>query len=116
MRRSSGHGWSAVAVAVALFCVVCTSTAADLEEAQQQFLSGNYSECITSLEKAIADHAGGEERHLLLSKALMTVGRYPDAYESITNALEQEPWSIRLKWQARDVFLANGQTEAAKQI
>ena len=116
MRRSSGHGWSVVAVAVALFCVVCNSIAADLEEAQQQFLSGNYSECITTLEKAIADRAGGEERHLLLSKALMTVGRYPEAYKSITNALEQEPWSIRLKWQARDVFLANGQTEAANQI
>jgi len=64
----------------------------------------------------MADGAGGEDRHLLLSKALMTVGRYPDAYKAMTNALEQEPWSIRLKWQARDVFLSNGQTDAANQI
>jgi len=46
----------------------------------------------------------------------MTVGRYPDAYKAITNALEQESWSIQLKWQAREVFLANGQTDAANQI
>jgi tetratricopeptide (TPR) repeat protein len=115
MRRSSGHGWG-VAFVVILLATICASMAADLEEAQQQFLSGDYSACIASLEKAMADRAGGEDRHLLLSKALMTVGRYPDAYNAITNALEQEPWSIRLKWQARDVFLANGHTDAANQI
>lgn len=53
---------------------------------------------------------------MLLSKALLAVGRYPDAYKTITNALEQESWSIRLKWQAREVFLANGQTDPANQI
>lgn len=83
---------------------------------QQQFLSGNYSTCIASLEKEIADGAGGEDRHLLLSKALMAVGRYPEAYKAMTNALELEPWSIRLKWQAREVFLSNGHTDAANQI
>jgi tetratricopeptide (TPR) repeat protein len=46
----------------------------------------------------------------------MAVGRYPDAYKAMTNALEQEPWSIRLKWQARDVFLSNGHTDASNQI
>ena len=116
MRRGSGRGGGVLAFVVAVFCAVCNSIAADLEEAQQQFLSGNYSACISSLEKAIADRAGGEDRYLLLSKALMTVGRYADAYKAITNALEQEPWSIRLKWQARDVFLANGQTVDANQI
>jgi tetratricopeptide (TPR) repeat protein len=116
MRSSSGHGWGVVAFVVILFAAVCNSNAADLEDAQQQFLSGDYSGCIATLEKTMADRAGGEDRHLLLSKALMTVGRYPDAYKAITNALEQEPWSIRLKWQARDVFLANGQTMAANQI
>jgi tetratricopeptide (TPR) repeat protein len=116
MRRGSGHGRGVLIFLVVLISAVCNSIAADLEEAQQQFLSGDYSGCIATLEKAMADRAGGEDRHLLLSQALMTVGRYTDAYKGITNALEQEPWSIRLKWQARDVFLANGHTEEANQI
>jgi tetratricopeptide (TPR) repeat protein len=116
MRRGSGHGWSVVIFLLALLFAIRNTMAADLDEAQKQFLAGDYSGCIATLEKAMADRAGGEDRHLLLSKALMTVGRYPDAYKGITNALEQEPWSIRLKWQARDVFLANGQTEAAGRI
>jgi len=116
MRRGSGHGRSVLIFLVVLISAVGNSFAADLEDAQQQFLSGDYSGCIGTLEKAMADRAGGEDRHLLLSKALMIVGRYPDAYKAITNALEQEPWSIRLKWQARDVFLANGHTTDANQI
>ena len=116
MRSSSGHGWGVVAFVIVLLAAVCRSNAADLEDAQQQFLSGDYSGCIATLEKTMGDRAGGEDRHLLLSKALMTIGRYPDAYKAVTNALEQEPWSIRLKWQARDVFLANGHTMAANQI
>jgi tetratricopeptide (TPR) repeat protein len=116
MRRDSGRGWRVPIFLFALVATLCKVIAADLEEAQQQFLSGNYSACISSLEKAMADGAGGEDRHLLYSKALMAVGRYPDAYKAITNALEQEPWSIRLKWQAREVFLSNGRTDAANQL
>ena len=91
MRHDSGRGWRVLIFVLSLYCAITKSTAADLEEAQQQFLSGNYSACISSLEKAIADRAGGEDRYLLLSKALMTVGRYADAYKAITNALKQEP-------------------------
>ena len=116
MRRDSGHRWSVLIFAATFFVAISKVTAADLDELQQQFLSGNYSACITSLQKEIADGAGGEDRHLLLSKALLTVGRYHEAYKAITNALEQESWSIRLKWQAREVFLVNGQTDAATQI
>jgi tetratricopeptide (TPR) repeat protein len=101
---------------IALLFAIGSTMAADLEEAQQQYLSGDYSGCIATLEKAMADRAGGEDRHLLLSKALMMVGRYPDALKAINNALEQEPWSIRLKWQAREVFIANGQPDAAARI
>jgi tetratricopeptide (TPR) repeat protein len=116
MRRGSGQGRSVLIFLIALFVANCSTIAANLEEAQQQFLSGDYAACIAWLEKAMADGAAGEDRHLLLSKALMTVGRYPDAFKAITNALEQEPWSIRLKWQAREVFISNGHTDAANRI
>src|ERR1051326_6388568 len=115
MRRDSGHRWSVLIFAATFFVAISKVTAADLDELQQQFLSGNYSACITSLQKEIADGAGGEDRHLLLSKALLTVGRYHEAYKAITNALEQHS-STPLNWQPRKLFLVNGQTDAATQI
>ena len=92
------------------------AAAAGLEEAQNQYLSGDYRGCVASIEKEIQDGAGGEERYLLLSKALLASGRYPEALKSMTNALRQEPDSIRLRWQAREVFLGNGEPERAGQM
>jgi predicted Zn-dependent protease len=99
---------------LSLACAL-TATAADLDEAQQQFDSGNYTGCIETIQKALQDQAG-EERHILLSKALLTVGRYPEALQAMTRALDREPDSIRLRWQAREVFQSNGQTDKAHDI
>jgi tetratricopeptide (TPR) repeat protein len=92
------------------------SPAADFKEAQQKFLSGNYTRCIAQVEGALTNGADGEEWRLLLSKALLATGRYPEALASITNALEENRWSVRVMWQAREVFQANGQTEAADRV
>jgi len=96
----------------AAFCV----RANDLDDARKQFSTGDYTGCITTLESAIKDGAGGEERYLLLTKALLTVGRYPDALSIITKALKEEPSSIRLRWRAREVFFSNGQPDRAKDV
>jgi tetratricopeptide (TPR) repeat protein len=87
-----------------------------LATAQQQFDAGDYSDCAKSIESELKDGAGGEERYLLLSRALMAMGRYPDALKEITKALSEESQSVRLKWQARDVFLSNGQTTKSAQM
>ncbi len=57
-----------------------------------------------------------EEWQVLLSQALLASGKYPEAYKAITNALEENSWSIRLQWRARQVFLCNGRTDAAGEI
>lgn len=57
-----------------------------------------------------------EDWELLLSQALLASGKYAEAYKAITNALEENSWSIRLQWQAREVFLCNGLTEAAAEM
>jgi len=92
------------------------AAAGDLEQAEQQFLSGNYTGCVATIEGSFKDHAGGEERHLLLCQALLMIGRYPEALKAINNALEREPESIRLRWLAREVFQRNGQTERANEV
>jgi tetratricopeptide (TPR) repeat protein len=53
---------------------------------------------------------------LLLSRVLLATGRYPEALTVATNAVAENRWSIRVQWQAREAFLANGQTEAAGRL
>src|SRR5215510_3500872 len=81
---------------------------ANLKEAQQSFLSGNYGECIAAAQQAVHDRESGEDWPLLLSQALLATGKYPEALTAITNALAQHRRNIRLSWQARQVLLANG--------
>jgi tetratricopeptide (TPR) repeat protein len=61
----------------------------------------------------VRDQPDSEDWNLLLTRALLDTGQYPAALTTITNALERRPWSVRLRWQAREVFLSNGRTNAA---
>jgi tetratricopeptide (TPR) repeat protein len=93
-----------------------SAATSDLAEAQKQFLSGNYSGCVNLAQKALQEQPGEEEWELLLSRVLLATGRYPEALKRITNAVADEPRSIRLRWQAREVFLCNGQVESAAEM
>jgi len=89
---------------------------AELKEAQELYLSGDYPACIDMAEQMVRHRPASEEWQLLLSQALLASGKYPQAYQAITNALEENSSSVRLKWQAREVFLCNGLTEAAAEM
>jgi tetratricopeptide (TPR) repeat protein len=93
-----------------------STKAADLSEARQRFLAGDYAGCLALAEKAVREDPADEDWQLLLSQGLLTTGRYPEAYTSITNALAREPRSLRLRWQAREVFLAHGKTGPANDM
>src|SRR5579883_1958272 len=101
-----------------VWCIVggLHSSGADIKEAQDLFLSGNYSSCIEQASEMVRHRPASEDWQVLLSQALIACGKYPEAYHAITNALEENSWSIRLQWQARQVFLCNGLTEAADQM
>ncbi len=89
---------------------------AELKEAQDLFLSGDYANCIQAAQETVRRRPASEEWQVLLSQALLASGKYAEAYQAITNALEENSWSIRLQWQARQVFLCNGMTEAAADV
>lgn len=89
---------------------------ADLKEARRQFLAGDYADTAAVAQKAAGEQPDDEDWQLLLSQALMATGRYPEAHAAITNALAHNRWSARLSWQAREVFLSNGQTGAAREM
>jgi cytochrome c-type biogenesis protein CcmH/NrfG len=90
--------------------------AVDLKDAQEQFLTGDYRNCIAAAQKGVQSQPNQEEWPVLLSRALLVTGQYPQALAVITNALDHDRWNLALRWQAREVFLSNGQTDAANEM
>jgi tetratricopeptide (TPR) repeat protein len=101
---------------VLVFSVSRYSNAAELKEVEDLFLSGNYQACVQQAGEMVRHRPASEDWQILLSQGLLATGQYPEAYQAITNALEENSWSMRLEWQARQVFLCNGLTEAAAEM
>jgi len=100
-----------------LLAASATATlAADLEQARAEFLSGNYDRCVSLAKTALKEGEDREDWEVLLSEALLTTGRYPEALTAITNGLAEQSWRLRLRWQARKVFQSNGQSDAAAEM
>lgn len=89
---------------------------ADFKAAQDAFRTGNYPQAIAWARQGVAAQPDDEDWQLLLARVLLTTGRYPEALKAMTNALAQNRWSIRLCWEARAVFLSNGQVDAAAEM
>lgn len=105
--------WLRVAVGFALAGGLAAVRAADPAEVQRGLLAGNYAAVIKQAQGELRDAPGNTEWSLLLVQALLTVGRYADADAAMKEALTRDTRSIRLRWLARDVALANGRTEEA---
>src|SRR5438067_2234962 len=97
-----------------LLCAASSSLqAADLEETRQQFIQGQYSNCIHGCEQAIADQEYNEDWRLLLIQSMMTLGRYTNALSVLTTNLERYSSSLPLRLAGREVFCFNNQKEKA---
>src|ERR1043166_2951102 len=103
-------------IPISLFVVLSFSlaaSAADLDAARKDFLSGKYAACIRETEEAIRGGEYGEDWPLLLTQPHMTTGQYPAAYQTLTNALSRYVQSVRLRLLARDVFRFSSRTNEA---
>ncbi len=89
---------------------------ADLTETRQQFISGQYALCIQSAEKAMADGEYEEDWRLLLARSQMTLGQYPAALTTISNALNRYFSSVRVRLLGHEVYRQNGQPERAVEL
>src|SRR4051794_27726872 len=69
--------------------------AAEIDDAKQAFVKGQYSNCIHLCQQAIGEQEYGEEWRLLLIQSLMTVGQYTNAFSVLTNNLERYSSSLR---------------------
>ena len=62
---------------------------------------------------AINDQTWDEDWWLLLAKAQLAVGQYPDALKTLDSAMERRQSSVRLRLLGYEVYQANGQTDRA---
>ncbi|MDP3068809.1 MAG: peptidase MA family metallohydrolase [Opitutaceae bacterium] len=102
-----------VALLAMLSVSVATAQGAEVAEAQRALLAGNHAAVIKLAQGEIGDGPGQTEWSMLLARALLEVGRYPEADTVMKAALLRDTRSIRLRWQAREVALANGRPEEA---
>ncbi|MBN8246606.1 MAG: hypothetical protein J0L84_04100 [Verrucomicrobia bacterium] len=109
---------AAVIVGVLMGCVFGgpAAKAADLEEVQGWQLDGRYPEVVVACTTAVAAGERSEEWRLLLLRALLDTGRVPDAHRWATNMLAADSRSLRLRWAAREAFLAHGNAAKAAEM
>lgn len=82
---------------------------------QRDLLDGNYQDAIKAATAGVRDNPTNVEWTLLLTQALLAVGRNTDADVAIREAISRDDQSIRLRWAAREIALANGRPEESKQ-
>jgi tetratricopeptide (TPR) repeat protein len=111
--RALWRGWSC---GVLLLMFAFAARGADLEEAQNLFLSGSYSQSVTAATEGLADRPYSEDWQVLLTQSLLALGRNAEAHTLITNLLSRREPSLRICWQARAVFLSNGRKQDADQM
>ena len=92
--------------------------AADLDHAQKLFQKGDYDGCINEAQSAVGDpdSSSDEQWPLLLARAQMDVGKYPEAQATIIRALRDFSNSIQLRLEAFYVFDANGRPDRARSV
>lgn len=97
------------------FALAAAVQAEEPSTAQGDLRVGKYSDVIKQATAALRETPGDTESVLLLVRALLAVGRNPEADTAMKEALERDAQNVRLRWLARDVALANGRPdEAAK--
>jgi tetratricopeptide (TPR) repeat protein len=104
------HG---VVTAVGLLTFTLTQ-AADIDPVQKLYINGQYETALKQASAGAQEHPRDEDWPILESKALLTLGHYPEALTCVSNALTRMPWSIRIRVAARDAYLQNGQPAQAK--
>jgi tetratricopeptide (TPR) repeat protein len=88
-----------------VFLLVGNTGAQTLEDAQVQFLHGNYTAVITTAEKKLAANPYRNDWRQLLVKSLLTVGRYDEAYTNAAAGLNAYSPNVALRLLARETAL-----------
>ncbi len=96
-----------------LIATVAVAFGADPAEVQRGLLAGNYAAVIKQATGELRDAPANTEWTMLLVQAQLAVGKNADADKAMKEALVKDARSIRLRWLAREVALANGRPQEA---
>lgn len=91
------------------------NSAVNIDEIQQQFRTGKYTECLEGARKAIENGAYAAEWRVLMIKSLLALGQYDKAADDMDIVLLHYPVSMRLLELAHTVYLHNNQPDRAKE-
>ena len=90
--------------------------AAEFQEVEKRYLAGDYAGCLTAVEQSTADGQTGEEWLLLKTRALLVLGRYPQAMQQIELGLAAFRASLAGRFLGYEVYRANGQPGKAYEL
>jgi len=93
-----------------------SASAADINDAQEQFKTGRYAQCLESSRKAIEDGAYSVEWRILMIESLMALGQYDEAANDMDIALLNYPVSMRLLELGQRAYSYNGEPDRAGEV
>ena len=109
--------FAAAASIFALFSAVTVRGAdPDFDSAHKLYLDGEYEKCLKAAREGIQERGRNEEWPILLSQCLLTLGQYSQAQAAISNAMDRNPWSIRVRLVAREIYQQNGHRAQAANL
>ena len=119
-RRGASTGGASIllrALAVATLLGPLGSQAQELEQAQKDFLRGQYEKAAQAARKKIQASPYAEGWRVLLVESLLTLGRYAEANSNAVAAVDELPGNIQLRLLARETALyQNDRDGAARQL
>ncbi len=119
---SWGHTWDPgrlvgmVLLLALLTGPVKSASAAEIDDAQEQFRTGQYAQCLESSRKAIEDGAYSVEWRILMIESLMALGQYDEAANDTDIALLNYPVSMRLLELGHRAYSYNGEPDRAGEV
>jgi tetratricopeptide (TPR) repeat protein len=104
---SMAFSWpvSLLLIGCGLFLLISSASAQTLQDAQKDFLHGNYDAVIKSAKKQIEEGDYSGDWRVLLVKSLLTVGRYAEAHTNALRALDEYSGALEKRLLARETYL-----------
>jgi tetratricopeptide (TPR) repeat protein len=105
-----------IGIGLAGVVLVGRGDVADFSKAQKLLLTGEYGEAIASARNVLETEPREEAWYAILVRGLLTIGKYPEAFTAMTNALTVVPSDIRLMWLSREAFAFRNDPERGRQV
>ncbi|MDG2102144.1 MAG: tetratricopeptide repeat protein [Pirellulaceae bacterium] len=86
------------------------------ESAESCLFAGDYQECLTQIDTALADGDNGERWYLLRLECLLMTGEYEKALETLEEGLRDNPNSIQLRLAGSEVWKLNNNMQRGREL